>query len=514
MKLDKECNYARNAAEECANAKRDAERNNAATDARTLYLNAGRLSHEAHQTMLIRKYARATKQYHGAKQVYEQASVYAKGYQSVVPLKKRFERQLKTISSVVLNNHGGTVWLRVNRAACKGNTALGRGEWAAASHNYEEALQYLPQAIETAKAGALLQEKQDNANAAYKQLMLSANTLYKESRQLSSKDFKAYEKCSTVIKLISGFTGSVHYRYLSSVAKRQLLDLQSEAETHIQTLTPNIPDDLIVVTDAKYSTLDGLAAGSFEAQERQKQWTRKLGLPLEVKAKKSGIAMRLIPPGTFIMGSPSTEDKRDSDEFLHSVNLDKPFYCSKFEISQEQWLKVMGVNPSHFKRNNQRPVEQVSLIDCMEFVRKLCKLEGVPEGTYRLISEAQWEYACRAGTLSATHFQKGVDESKANINTYYLNAEHGAEQTVSCGKFNPNAFGLYDMYGNVYEICYSKYQPYDRNKRMKKGDEVYYVIRGGSYANGPKMCRSAHRSRLKRDERDQEVGFRIIRIAK
>ena len=169
----------------------------------------------------------------------------------------------------------------------------------------------------------------------------------------------------------------------------------------------NLPPDLVPITDAWYAQLEGLAGGRREAQQRQRQAVEQLGLPLEVKTRQTGIVFRLIPAGTFTMGSPTAEDGRNADETQHRVTLNRPFYCGKFEVTQGQWEAVMGANPScykrppnyqypaNFKRDN-APVECVSWDDCRQFCRKLCAVEAVAQDMYRLLTEAQWEYACRA----------------------------------------------------------------------------------------------------------------------
>ena len=165
-----------------------------------------------------------------------------------------------------------------------------------------------------------------------------------------------------------------------------------------------LPSDLVEVAGASYAPLNGLASGSKGAQDRQLQTVQQLGLPLEAKTRQTGIVFRLVPPGTFTMGSPYSEAGRELDEGpQHQVTLTKAFYCSKSEITQGQWQQVMGTNPSYFKSVGlNAPVEQVSWDDCQVFVKKLCQRENVAEGTYRLLTEAEWDYACRAGTTAHT----------------------------------------------------------------------------------------------------------------
>ena len=166
-----------------------------------------------------------------------------------------------------------------------------------------------------------------------------------------------------------------------------------------------LPSDLLEVA-ALIAPLNGLASGSKGAQDRQLQTVQQLGLPLEAKTRQTGIVFRLVPPGTFTMGSPYSEAGWELDEGpQHQVTLTKAFYCSKSEITQGQWQQVMGTNPSYFKSVGlNAPVEQVSWDDCQVFVKKLCQRENVAEGTYRLLTEAEWDYACRAVTTSVYCF--------------------------------------------------------------------------------------------------------------
>ena len=281
-----------------------------------------------------------------------------------------------------------------------------------------------------------------------------------------------------------------------------------------------LPEDLVEVGNAPYASLAGLAFGSQEAQERQQQAVQQTGLPLEVKTRKTGIVFRLMPPGTFLMGSPPTESGRSSDETQHQVTLTKAFYCGKFAVTQARWQQVMGTNPSDFKNAGEdAPVEHVRWQDCQAFVKKLCVTEGVAEGTYRLLTEAQWEYACRAGTPTPFCYGPDLDSSLANFNGNYA---YGAglkgvsrATTVSVGSFRPNAWGLYDMHGNVWEWCQDWYAtPYPSGPQTDplgppSGD--YRVLRGGSWNYNARYCRSAFRFWFTPVYRDGDVGLRLAR---
>ena len=164
--------------------------------------------------------------------------------------------------------------------------------------------------------------------------------------------------------------------------------------------------------------------------------------------------MVYISPGTFMMGSPSSEPKRDSDEQQHKVTLTKGVYIGVTEIAQSQWKAIMGNNPSYFKGDN-LPVEQVSWNDCQEFIRKLNQQEG--GNKYRLPTEDEWEYACRAGTTTPFSTGSCISTDQANYNGNYpmpgCSKGRYRKKTIEVASFPPNAWGLYDMHGNVWEWC-------------------------------------------------------------
>ncbi len=166
----------------------------------------------------------------------------------------------------------------------------------------------------------------------------------------------------------------------------------------------DLPKGLKAVAGAQYAPLDGLAPDSKEAQERQKRAVEELGLPLEVE-NGIGMRFRLVPAGSFTMGSPEGEKGRDPDEGpQHKVRIARAFYVGKFEVTQGEWVRVMNHNPSEFQKASLRaPAETVSWDNCREFLKIMDEREGMPAGTYRLLTEAEWEYACRAGTSTALY---------------------------------------------------------------------------------------------------------------
>ena len=277
-----------------------------------------------------------------------------------------------------------------------------------------------------------------------------------------------------------------------------------------------------------------------------------------------GVSMAWIAPGTFSMGSSDSEAGRSEDERQHSVTLTKGFWMGQYEVTQGQWQAVMGNNPSHYTDGGpEAPVESVSWNDAMEFCRRVTQAERaagrLPEGyEYSLPTEAQWEYSCRAGTntrfsfgdkdgemfrygntssgaavsvasqpvstINRTSFSE--DESTANaINSGAKQigpdsggsaaSDDGYEKTAPVGRFAPNAFGLYDMHGNVWEWCYDFYSPYthdDVTDPTGAAGGLRRVCRGGSWKNEACNCRSAIRYYMRPMSHEDTVGLRLALV--
>ena len=223
---------------------------------------------------------------------------------------------------------------------------------------------------------------------------------------------------------------------------------------------------------------------------------------------------RWIMPGTFIMGSPETEQQRDDDEIQHQVTLTQGFWLADSACSQALWQAVMGDNPSVFKDNPNNPVENVSWHDCQAFIERLNA--GFEDLHARLPTDAEWEYACRAGTTTPFSFGNTVTPEQVNYdgNYPYANSKKGLyrEKTVSVKSLPPNPWGLYEMHGNVWEWCQDWYGDYDHQAvtdptGVEQGG--YRVVRGGSWHDLGGYCRSAYRNRFVPDYRYYTIGFRL-----
>ena len=250
--------------------------------------------------------------------------------------------------------------------------------------------------------------------------------------------------------------------------------------------------------------------------------------------------------GTFLMGSPLTEPERQADEIQHQVTVDS-FSIGRYQVTQREYEDVMGTNPSYFKGPN-LPVEMVSWYDAIEYCNRRSQREGLtPVYTidksqkdpmngndhdtlkwlvtlnlnangYRLPTEAEWEYACRAGTITAFSFGRNASTDDANYDGHYpydhnLPGEY-RQMTTEGGNFEPNPWGLYDMHGNVWEWCWDWYDSYNNNAQTNphgplSGDNR--VERGGAWHNQALHLRSAYRGNATPSIAGRDIGFRVVR---
>lgn len=212
-----------------------------------------------------------------------------------------------------------------------------------------------------------------------------------------------------------------------------------------------------------------------------------------------GMKFVWIPPGSFVMGSPKEEKERRDDETQHKVTLTKGFYMGVYTVTQEQWKEVMGNNPSFFKGEKNLPVDSVTWEDCQEFIRKL-RVNDKEKKAYRLPTEAEWEYACRAGTTTPFHTGETISTDQANYNgnLVYGSGKKGVykQKTTPVGSFPANAWGLHDMHGNVPQWCQDWYGEYPKDDAVDpQGPEkgFHRVLRGGLWGGNPGASRSTHR---------------------
>lgn len=245
-----------------------------------------------------------------------------------------------------------------------------------------------------------------------------------------------------------------------------------------------------------------------------------------------GVKLVWCPPGRFFMGSPPDEPDRRADEAQVEVTLSKGFWMGKYEVTQEQWRRLVGEVHGQLNKGagDDFPVYWVSYIEAEEFCRKLTAQAhasgGLPTGwEFHLPTEAQWEYACRAGTTTATAFGGGLSTKQANV---LPKPDNGAAEgqplnrAARVGSYPANRWGLHDMHGNVFEWCRDWYHArlpggVDPDLSSVRGtmnrDSTYSrVRRGGAFNDEEKYCRSALRLRYEPERRSDHIGFRVVAV--
>jgi formylglycine-generating enzyme required for sulfatase activity len=261
----------------------------------------------------------------------------------------------------------------------------------------------------------------------------------------------------------------------------------------------------------------------------------------KVLTNSIGMKLTRIPKGKFLMGSPETEKERDEGELQHEVEISKPFYLGVHEVTQSEYARVMGKKPrprgAPVGEGPDFPTANVEWGDAVNFCQRLTALpaEKLAGRKYRLPTEAEWEYACRAGTTTPFSFGSSLSAKQANFNGDfpYGGADKGPylRRTAKVGSYAPNAWGLYDMHGNVAEWCADFYDKdyYPKSPKVDptgpaKGahptgftsrtvpgpGQFYRVIRGGSWLDEARGCRSAYRFRAMPHEPYQMIGLRVV----
>jgi len=241
----------------------------------------------------------------------------------------------------------------------------------------------------------------------------------------------------------------------------------------------------------------------------------KVGLYTDLIIKGITQRCRWIPPGIFCMGSPTSEKERRDNEIQHQVTLSQGFWLADTACTQALWKAVTGDNPAFFKENENNPVEQVSWDDVQKFLKLLNNL--IPELGARLPTEAQWEYACRAGTTTPFSFGETITTEQVNYdgNVPYTDGKKGGcrEKTVAVKSLPANPWGLHEMHGNVWEWCadwYDDFSVFPVVDPTGSDTGSSRVLRGGSWSNHGWRTRSANRGWYSPVNRDNYIGFRFV----
>lgn len=398
--------------------------------------------------------------------------------------------------------------------------------------------------IESRMSGSMTYQ---NLNMEYKQLVfqMESEKLY-ETLILDAFEKKDLTKAEHYLNKLGDVSkNSEHYLQL----KKQLADkLEADKKVHI-VLTANINDNLVIINGIeKGSTpLDmNLPKGDYLVELKKRGYpSQRMQLALygdtaqhfkltdgfatgiALENPPEGIEMMAIEPGCFNMGSLSSEKGRGSGERLHNVCIKQGFWMGKYEITQQQWQKLMQKNLSYFNECGAKcPVENVEWYEIQTFLKILSNKSG---HKYRLPTEAEWEYAARSGTETPFYYGQCLEHNKANFNTKYkynectVSKEHYRNSTIAVGSFTGNAWGLHDMHGNVSEWTCSAYNNhYDGTEQYchkPKDDDMpgyseqiaHYAVRGGAWQYKPAYARSAYRDKEFPNANNKKIGFRVVR---
>jgi len=347
--------------------------------------------------------------------------------------------------------------------------------------------------------------------------LLEGNDLHKNIIRVTPTEMLIQRQLANgepaILLEVKSIASSRKLKWKSNVTPRKPVTLVFRDDKQLGTsFTDEYTDDEELNTDTVIYKVEQEGEDGTKYRSNDEEFTKEPAPIPEPDSNSLGMKFVYIRPGTFMMGSPNSETGRDDDETLHQVTLTKGFYMQTTEVSQKQWRAVMGKNPSHFKDGRDDcPVENVSWEDAQQFIKKLNGQEG--KNLYRLPTEAEWEYACRAG--SSTRFCFGDDENRLSEYAWYDGNSGG--ETHPVGQKKPNAWGLYDMHGNVWEWCRDWFGDYpsgditDPAGPLKPGS--HRVGRGGGYFDAARHCRSAIRAGRLPGIRVRYLGFRLLRLA-
>jgi len=505
---------------------------------------------------------------------YAKAEAAAKGRRAVQIAKTAYEAELQQADAALLDTFGGPLWAELREAVEEAETLTAEGNWDAALQKFEQAHAALPAvlaaalrakthpvAITSADAAASARVAAAVARAEAARVEADWDTVIRCATEALGHDpgaaraqalLNEARKARACRITVSAAVGETEIRgarisvdgVLQDERTPATIELQRGREYTIRVLPEAAPGqrrfapfetvyrvdvggdrelrarleemrfypDLIAVADAAAAPLNGLAAGSEEALARQRETAHGLGVPVEVRTQKAGIALCLVPPGRFTMGpTASNAGAKATMPGSRVVTLTKPVYVGKIEVTRAQWDMVMGiVQKGRTPVRPALPAVQVNWIECERFCRALCRLEGVPEGTYRLLTEAEWEYACRAGTDTAYY----TGETVADLSRAGWHAANSDSRLHPGAQRQANAWGLYDLPGNAREWCLDWYGAYPAQVVTDPpgpADGTHRVVRGGSWSDAPDACAASYRQHYPPEFREEYLGFRVAR---
>jgi formylglycine-generating enzyme required for sulfatase activity len=375
-------------------------------------------------------------------------------------------------------------------------------------------LQSIPKQIELVTTLEILAEPLETTNLRQKYHYLVSDSrvlaqfLYKEDEELKQSD--------------------ISQKQAQALLSPVLVSWLSQETTFVE--EPQFPPPLQTF-EFDVATVEVKQSGRFLRRETVNITRRPDQAQYFTETLPDGVTLEMvsIPGGTFLMGAPETEeDSRDNERPQHKVTVPR-FFMGKYPVTQKQWRAVASLervnrelnpNPSRFKGDD-LPVEKISWYDCVEFC---ARLSAYTKRDYRLPSEAEWEYACRARTTTPFHFGETISTEVANYNGKYIygSGSRGEyrERTTPVGSFHvANAFGLFDMHGNVWEWCADEYHqnyqgtPVDGSawvRKQNENDNQGRMLRGGSWIDFSRNCRSASRDDNSPDSRNDDRGFRVV----
>jgi formylglycine-generating enzyme required for sulfatase activity len=407
----------------------------------------------------------------------------------IAPAAARYNREVERAGTDLLDAYGGEAWVKIR--------TMVDSKWTSSSpsriaETYDEATKLLQPVLYNTFLAVVKHAVTDGR--------------WEDARSLSARmqgQFPGEEEVLRIIKAIA-----VHDLVPVADARYPVLDYEVEK------------DGFLFFTKHEMLAYDD---GARRAQDDQRREVGALGLSLEVVSQQAGIPLRLVPSGVFSMGASNTTY---NERPVHNVAVSRPSYFGKYEITRGQWRKVMGGLPAIAGSGaDHLPITGISWNDCQGFMKKLCRLEGVPAGTYRLPTEAEWEFACRSGVGS--YFGYGADQEllylfgnakdriatdKKSAKKLKWTSDHQSG-LAPVGTYLPNGWGLHDMHGNVWEWVQDTYSDYEvlnaADPCIEFGTDR--VCRGGSFSTEAANCRSTLRLHSDPAKGVGNVGFRVVR---